>query len=296
MEIRLDQYRIFLAVSREKSFSAAAKLLFITQSAVSQAIRQLEEALQAQLFIRGGKGVTLTRQGQLLSEYIETAMERISAGEVRLRQMQSLSGGELKIGAADTITAHVLLPLLEKFHQQYPEVKLQIINRTSDDVALLLKSGGIDLGFVNLPFGDTELEITPFMQVHDIFVGGTAFQEDAKNYTREELAQLPLILLEKKANSRRVVEKEFLRGGVTLKPEIELGGHSLLLQLAKINLGVACVVQEFSREALQSGQVFQLNEAQPLPVRAMGYCFFKKLSPSPAAKRFVEVLLTAQAT
>lgn len=290
MDVRLEQYRIFLAVAQQKSFSGAAKMLFITQSAVSQSVKQLEAALDTQLFIRSGKGAELTPPGKLLSEYVETAMERIAAGEEKLRQIQSLSGGELKIGASDTITAHFLLPILEKFHQLYPEVKLQVINRTSDDVVQLLKLGGIDIGFVNMPLSDAELEVTPFMQVHDIFVGGVRFQKHTKKYTRAELAQLPLILLEKKANSRRLVEQAFLRSGITLKPEIELGAHDLLLQLAKINLGVACVVREFSAKALERKEVFELCQSQPLAARAMGYCFMKKVSPSPAAKKLIAIL------
>lgn len=290
MEVRLEQYRIFLAVAKEKSFSAGAKRLFITQSAVSQAVKQLETALETQLFVRGGKGVELTSQGKMLSEYIETAMERIAAGEEKLRQMQALSGGELKLGAADTITAHFLLPFLEEFHRLYPEVKLQIINRTSAEVAELLKSGSIDLGFVNLPMADHELEIFPCLTVRDIFVGGARFRGDTRKYSRGELAQMPLILLEKKSNSRRWMEQEFLNSGVSIKPEIELGAHDLLLDLAKINLGVACVTREFSAAALENGEVYALRQANPLPQRSIGYCFLQKVSPHPAAQKFIEIL------
>ena len=81
-----------------------------------------------------------------------------------------------------------------------------------------------------------------------------------------------------------------LSKGLKISPEIELGSHDLLLEFAKINLGIACVTQEFSQEYLQNGQLYRIQLADEIPKRSIGYCFLKSVSLSPASTRFLEIL------
>ena len=99
----LDSHRIFAEVARHKSFSGAAKALYISQPAVSLAIMNLENELGSRLFIRSPKGATLTYEGQLLHEYVESALNLVNMGESKLAELHNLESGELKIGVGDTI-------------------------------------------------------------------------------------------------------------------------------------------------------------------------------------------------
>ena len=129
------------------------------------------------------------------------------------------------------------------------------------------------------------------MKVQDTFIAGNKFRElKDKILTREDISKLPLILLETKANSRKYVDKIFLESGLVLTPSIELGAHDLLLQLAKINLGISCVVKEFSEEYIKDGSVFELKQEHPIPERAIGYCYSKNLHFTPAMKKFISFL------
>jgi len=101
---------------------------------------------------------------------------------------------------------------------------------------------------------------------------------------------LPLILLENKSNSRRYVDKAFVESGNILKASIELGAHELLLQLAKINLGVACVIKEFSNEYLEKGELFELKQKNPIQERAIGFCYSKNLPITPTMEKFITFL------
>ena len=118
MNFRLEQYRIFNVVAKTNSFSKAAESLYMTQSAVSQAIKQLETSIDTILFIRTAKGVELTQAGSILYKYTSSAMELLETGLVRVEALKSLEEGELKIGASDTISAYFLLPHLEMFHMR----------------------------------------------------------------------------------------------------------------------------------------------------------------------------------
>ena len=112
MAVKLELYRIFRTVAEEESISAAAKTLFISQSAVSQSIHQLEEQLQVRLFSRQPRGVTLTGEGRVLYDYVRSAINLIETGEEKVQQTRELMMGELVIGASDTVTRSLLLPYL----------------------------------------------------------------------------------------------------------------------------------------------------------------------------------------
>lgn len=290
MTIKLELYKIFKQVADSGSFSEAAKTLYISQSAVSQAIKQLEQQTDIALFRRSSKGVLLTGEGQLLYEYVSSAIDLLDVAETKLEAMKNLTYGELKIGASDTISHHLLIPLLEEYSKRYPKIKLQIVNRTSAEAVALLTSGKIDLAFVNMPYEDDEINVTPYFDVHDIFVVGASSQWASRNYTLNEIASLPLILLEKKANSRLYLEDFFHQNGISISPEIELGSHALLLEFAKINLGVSCVIQEFSKETLESGSLVALETAVEIPKRHVGVASLKGVSLSTAARHFLELL------
>lgn len=291
MNFRIEQYRIFNVVAKTNSFSKAAENLYMTQSAVSQAIKQLETSIDTILFKRTAKGVELTQAGSILYKYTSSAMELLETGLVRVEALKSLDEGELKIGASDTISTHFLLPHLEMFHKLYPNIKIQIINRVSFETLDLLKNGKIDIAFINLPIVDDDIEIKECMIVHDTFVAGNSY-ENLKNKTlsRDAISKMPLILLESKSNSRKYVDKVFLESGQMLNASIELGAHELLLQLAKINLGVSCVIKEFSKEYLENNDLFELKQKNPIPPRAIGYCYSKNLHLTPSMQKFMSFL------
>ena len=131
MKTKLDYYRIFYETARHSSFSTAAEHLYISQSAISQCIHQLEKDLGTTLFVRSRRGVTLTKEGTLLFQKIESAMLSIEQGEMLLARLHHLDSGSLTIAAGDTITTHFLLPYLEKFHETYPNIKIEMANSYS---------------------------------------------------------------------------------------------------------------------------------------------------------------------
>jgi len=292
MTSKLDAYRIFNEVAKQKSFSKAAKVLYMTQPAVSQTIMNLEQELGTRLFTRTSKGVALTNDGQLLYEYISSAVSLIEMGEKKLSESRNLMFGEMKIGVGDTVSKYYLLPYLEKFHSDFPNIKLKIINRTTPELCAMLKSGEIDIAVCNLPVKDPALEILKCIDIHDIFVCGEKYRYlSIKPRSIEEILQFPVILLESKSNSRQYVEKYFLSKGIKIQPEIELGSHDLLLEFAKFNFGISCVVEEFSREYLDSRSVYKIKLTEEIPERAIGFCFLKSVSLSAAAKKFVSITL-----
>ncbi|MBS5113932.1 MAG: LysR family transcriptional regulator [Coprobacillus cateniformis] len=286
MNIKLEQYKIFNEAASTLSFSLAARNLFISQSAVSQAIHTLEKELNTQLFIRQSKGVILTQEGEMLYTKISQALSLITSAENQIGHLHDLTKGELTIGAGDTLSENYIMPYLVKFNQLYPQVTIKMINRTSLEIIDLLKNGQIEIGFVNMPLHDEAITIQECLQVHDIFVSKNP---EEKVYSLQELSHESLILLERSSNSRQYVDYHFASQGLLLTSSIELGSHDLLLEAAKNNLGKACVIKEFSLEELNNQDIYEIKINPPIPKRSIGYAHLTRKTLTPAALKFIEL-------
>ena len=291
MAVKLELYKVFKTVAEKGNISAAAQELYISQSAVSQSIKQLENQLDARLFSRSTKGVVLTSEGEMLLDYITKALGLIESGEQKLSQVQNLQIGTLTIGASDTITKTYLLRKLEAFHKEYPGIQIRIVNGTSKMCLDHLHAGTVDIAFVSERPEGNAYDVHHCMDTHTVFVASPDYPCDfSKAYSLEEIAAMPLILLEKKASSRIFVENYFLDHGIEIAPEIELGTHNLLTSIARIGLGVACVTEEFAKSGLDRGIIKTLKTNFEIPTREMVMCTLSGVSPTPAATRFMDYL------
>lgn len=291
MAVKLELYRIFREVAEAGNISVAAKNLYISQSAVSQSVKQLETELQVRLFSRSPRGVTLTGEGQLLYDYVRSALTLLQTGEDKLSQTRELLMGNLVIGASDTVTSWFLTPYLEAFHREYPGIRLKITSGRSQKVLSLLKSGAVDIAFASSPADSGNLNTRPCFDTHAIFVAGSGYDCDFHHiYSLEEIAAFPLILLERKASSRLFLEDYFLQNGLKLNPEIELSSRGLLVSLAKIGLGVAGVTREFVQKYLDSGEIRELQTSFSIPSRTVDMCTLRDVTPTAAAERFMNLI------
>ena len=283
MSVKLESYRVFKEVAEVGNITAAAQALYISQSAVSQSIKQLENDLQTRLFSRNSRGVTLTAEGRMLYEYVRSAMGLLETGEAKLSQTRELQMGQLIIGASDTVTSQFLLPYLDSFHREHPAIHIQIISGRSHKVLGLLRSGKVDIAFASTPTDLTSLETYPCFPTHSIFVAGAGYSCDFDHvYSLEEMSAFPLILLERKASSRLYLDKFFLQNGYHLNPEIELGARSLLVDLAAIGFGVAGVTEEFVKNDLASGKLQKLQTRFTIPPRSVDLCVLRDVPQTTA--------------
>ena len=288
-DISLDLYKIFCTVVRTGGMSAAAKELFITQPAVSMAVKQLEDKLGKPLVVRSPKGIKPTAEGGVMYDYLCQAFGLIDAAEKKYTEMAELKTGDVKIGASDTIMGRFLLPYIEKYLEKYPGINFKITNRTTYGTVNLLKSGQVDVGFVNLPLDDVQgLEISKCLAVRDCVIGGVKYSGLCKKgITFKELSGLPLMLLETDSNSRRAQDRFAAANGYILSPAVELGSSDLITRCVKINLGVAIVTKEFTD--IDNETVFEIPFTPEFPERAIGMIRLKNVGLSHAAGNFAEM-------
>ena len=292
MQAKLDLYKVFKEVADSGNISVAARNMYISQSAVSQSVKSLEDSLKVKLFSRSKRGVTLTKDGQTLYEYVSAGISLIESGEEKLGESKELLSGELVIGASNTLTESYLLPYLQEYHRLYPGVKVRILNGTSKRVINFLTTALVDIAFATTNEKNENFDSTLCLRTHTAFVAAPDYPIDFEHtYSSEEIAALPLILLEKEAGSRRFLEDCFLKEGIRLEPEIELASYELLISLATIGLGVAGITEEFSNEAITAGKVRKLKISTEFPSRAVSMLTSKSAEPSTAARKFKELII-----
>lgn len=290
--ISTEYYKVFYYVGRLGSITAAAEALCISQPAASQAIKQLEKALNTKLFLRTQKGVRLTTEGKLLYPYVERGMENLMDGEEMLKRLVDMDMGEVRIGASDMTLQFYLLPYLEKFHEKYPGIKVIVSNAPTPETLNSLREGRIDFGIVSTPFPDRpDIQMIPVREIEDVFVAGRRFfGYKNKMLDFQELESLPLIFLEKNTSSRSYMD-EFLAGnGVYVQPEFELATSDMIVQFVRRNLGVGCVMRDFARDYVESGLLFELRFNKMIPKRQFCVVRNTKMPMAPAAEKLLEIM------
>lgn len=292
MDVNLELYRVFYHAAREGSISKAAQKLFISQPAVSQSIRLLEQKLGGSLFFRTSKGISLTTEGEELFKYVEPAVNFITTGEKKFSEMRNLVIGEIDIGASDMTCKYYLLPYLEEFHRNFPGVRLHITNGATPETISLLKRGSIDFGVISLPIEEDEnLLVKECMEIQDCFIAGEKYKRlSGKELSIKELCAYPVLLLEKSTSTRKYIDNFVRKYGCEMTAEIELATSDLLVQFAKRELGISCVVRNFAEEELEKGTIFEIRLKEKILPRSIGIVRLKNVYLSAAASRFVREL------
>ncbi len=289
MDINYELYKVFYHVATTLSFSEASKQLFISQSAVSQSVKVLEKKLNQNLFIRSTKRVQLTPEGEILLRHIEPAIQLIKRGENQILEAGSLGGGQLRIGASDTICRYFLVPYLSRFHKEFPGIHIKVTNHTSIGCVDLLESGQVDLIFSNYPnsrLGNTG-HMTKVHSFQDVFIANrNYFSLEHQRLTFRELLNYPILMLDRKSTTSEYLHALFLQHQLDLVPEIELSSNDLLLDLASIGLGIAFVPDYCLPK--HSPDLFPLQLSEELPSRQLVLVHSEQLPLSPAARQFLE--------
>jgi DNA-binding transcriptional LysR family regulator len=286
--MNLELYKFFYFVARFGNISKASEQLFVTQPAVSRAVKQLEESLGCQLFFRNSKGVQLTQEGEVLYKHIDQAFNFISSGEKKIAYFKNLQQGEIRIGASDTLCKYYLVPYLKLFKTNFPAIKVNVTCPTTPEIIKLLKAGKIDFGIVNMPVQDEQLSFKNIMKIQDCFIAGQKYKHlsGSKRHI-SEIAEYPMLLLEKASNSRVYVDQYFKHNSISVTPDFEFPNIDLLIHFAKYDFGIACVIENFIDEILDKSSLYKINLIENIPPRSMSAAW---LTNTPLTAAAIELL------
>lgn len=298
MENNLNLYHIFYTVAKNKNISLAAKELYISQPAISKAISKLENNLETTLFIRSSRGVTLTEEGAILFEQVRNAFTSINNGEEQLRKIARLGVSHLSIGVSITLCKYILLPYLKEFIKENPHVTISITCHPSLETIRDIENGITEIGLVGIPSDMGTLHYEPICEIQDTFIATDSYLKNLRireNGTRTSLlANANFMMLNKENISRKYVDNYLTSHQITMNNILEINTMDLLIELAKIDLGIACVIRNFVKDDIKNGTFKELTFKRTIPKRRVGFAYREDASMSDTLKKFMEFVKKTQ--
>ncbi len=290
--VTLNLYNIFLAVAQTKSLSAASKRLFISQPAISKAIKQLENELGTALFFRSSKGVQLTDDGELLYSHVFNAINEINIGEQLLNSRKELGVGRIRFGASNTLCKYILLPKLQKYVRKNPHISISINCQSSIHTKALIDNRDIDIGLIATPDYQKGLKLYSAGSIHDTFVASPGYIKNLllrENTTMSNLFHGANLMLLTRDNVTRTYVDSYLNDSILSQTTLmEIGSMDLLIEFAKTGLGIGCVIREFVKSELESGALMEVTPPNlEIKKREVSYCVNSNLPLSNAALDFL---------
>lgn len=286
MELR--QLKYFIKTAEILNFTEAARQLFITQSTLSQQIRQLETELQVPLFDRIGKRTYLTEAGTEFLPYAKQTVADSEGGVQRLRDLQNIMAGELRIGAVFTLS-DLLTSTIISFSKQYPNIKLVVVSRPVNELLDLLKERKLDLILSYRPDDeDNQIEFFPLFDSNlSVIVNYNHPLVAQREVSLELLKQYPLVLPSVGSQARTMIDRLLASRHVQLTPQIEISSMTIMMNLVETGHWIAVMSEMLIRghEKLRAIPIAgKKTQMHPSVITLKG--IYQKLS----AKEFMKIL------
>ena len=288
MNVDLELYRVFYVVAKNKHMTKASEELHISQPAISQSIKKLEEQLGGILFLRSNKGMQLTEEGKMFYEYVKGALTLINNAENEFTSFKNLSKGEIKIGCSTTLTKLILIDVLKKFHKEYPNININITNDLTSNLIKKLKIGKLDFVIFNESnVKENSLYLEKIKELKQGFIYNPEFyKDDVTNF--EDLNNLPLILQKGESNSRKLLDYIALKNNVKLIPKMEVVSQELITEFTNIGLGVGFSIIDLAKRNYKNLKELKINKK--IPDINIYLATNNSLSLTFASKKFIEYL------
>ena len=228
------KHLIFLEVARQKSFTKAGELLFLSQPAISKNIQSLENDYHAKLFDRQGYKIELTPIGLILYERLMEVkiIQDKTEFEISYLNDKLQAKGLLKLGASTTVALYILPRILSAFHKQFPQVEINLLNRNSEIVLEALQQQTINLGIIEGPGKTKNVEYLPFLADKVVAVTSSkSYLARKKNYSISELPGIPVVLREKGSGTLAAIKAGLEKNKMKitdLQVKVRLGGTEAL--------------------------------------------------------------------
>jgi DNA-binding transcriptional LysR family regulator len=270
---RLDNFRlvVFRAVARHLSFRKAAEELYLTQPAVSQQVKALEEELGVQLFDRSATEVRLSAAGKILLKHAEQSSDVLARAEQQIAALSGSQAGPLTLGASTTIAQYVLPGLLSEFCRTRPRIFPTLVSGNTERIVQALQDNSITLGFIEGPPHSRDVKTEPFLQDELALIAPAAHEWAERGAVHpSEIAGASLLMRERGSGTRQVLEKALERAGVkkrTLRVAMELDSTEAIKSSVEAGFGVGFVSRWAIAKDLRLGKTFQPVEVEGLRIR-----------------------------
>jgi len=291
--MQIESLKVFTDLAETESFTKAAQINSVTQSAVSQQISSLERHFKSILIERSKKKFRLTREGQVLYEYSKQIIQTYDALQNRIQEIKDIVSGTIRVSTIYSIGLHDLPPYLKQFLKQFPTVNVHVEYRRANQVYDDVLGNVVDIGLVAYPQKELRLEIIPLREDTMVLICHPQHPfAKAKQIKLKQISGQKFVGFEPDIPTRRAIDKVFKDQGVTLIPVMEFDNIETVKRAVEIDAGISIVphntiLQEIQKQTLVEVKIEDAEFFRPLAV-----IFKKSKVLSPAMKQFISILKT----
>jgi DNA-binding transcriptional LysR family regulator len=289
--MQIESLKVFCDLAETESFTRAAQINNVTQSAVSQQISSLERTFKSLLIERSKKKFRLTREGQVLYEYSKQVIQTYESLHSKLQELKDIISGTIRLATIYSIGLHDLPPYIKRFMKSYPTVNVHVEYRRSNQVYEDVFSNVVDMGLVAYPVKDSKLEIIALRKEPLVFICHPQHPfAKQKSIRLKSLAGQKVIGFEPDIPTRKALDKILKEHNVEVKHVMEFDNVETVKRAVEIDAGVSIVpegtvIQEVAKQTLASVAIEDGDFFRPLAA-----IYKKNKVLSPAMKQFLTIL------
>lgn len=291
--MHIETLKIFCDLVDLESFSLAAERNFITQSAVSQQVKSLEDRFKRRLLerLRGRREVKLTPAGEVFYRESKKVLQAYSQLEESLRGVVGKIGGTVKVSTVYSVGLHELPSKVREFMSKYPSAKIDLEYSRTTRVVRDVLNGSVELGIVAFPEPRRGLTIVPMPENRLVLIAPPAHKfVNRKKVKVTDLNGEEFVLFERDVPTRKAMDRIFRANGVEVKKVAEFDNIETIKRAVEVGFGLAIVPEPAVSEARRAGTLAVLDLAEKYWVRSVGVIYRSDRQLSLAAKKFVQLL------
>jgi len=291
--MQFESLKVFCDLAETESFTKAAQISTVTQSAVSQTISALEKHFSSTLIERSKKNFRLTREGEVVYDYSKKILQSYDSLQSRLQGIKHVFSGNIRVSSVYSIGLHELPPCIKRFLKDYPQVNVRVEYRRANEVYEDILGNRADLGLVAFPVRDQKLETVPLRKDSLVLVC-----HPQHRFAKQKTIKLPAINGEKFVNfekdipTRKALDKIFKEHGVEVKNVAEFDNVETVKGAVEIDSGVAILPEDTIRQEV-ANRTLATVKIDGHYQRELGAIYKKGKVLSPALKQFIELLKTS---
>ena len=290
--IDLNLFKIFYVTANNGSLTKTASDLYISQPAISKSLRKLEESLNAKLYERTSTGIVLTKEGQAVYDYAKQICNMTIASKELVNSIKSIQNQTLNVGVPTHIGTFYFLEYLKQFNTKYPHVKIDIINKRSEEMVKMLECRQLDILIDTdmSSISNPTIELIKIIDLESCFVGNESFKDIAskKCLTASELAAYPLILPSSTTNNRKLIDEYFKEKNIVLNPLIEANSSSISRAIILQGIGIGWMIKEFVKDEIEQGILFEIKVDIDTVITPVSIAYHKKYT-NEVVKEFIKI-------
>ena len=289
--MQIESLKVFCDLTETKSFTKAAQINNVTQSAVSQTISTLERRFNSLLIERSKKNFRLTPEGDVFYDYSKRILQTCGALHSKLQEIENVISGDIRVATIYSIGLHVLPPYVKKFLKDYPTVNVHVEYRRDNQVYENVLGNVVDLGLVAYPTRDARLEIVHIRKDTLVLICHPQHEfAKRKSVKVKALDGQRFINFESDIPTRKVLDKIFKEHRVNVQQVMQFDNIETVKRAVEIDSGVAIVPQETICEEVATQTLVSVELEHGAYSRPLGVIYKKNKVLSPAIKQFIAML------